>query len=70
LLSGDWERGERRRLGRRRLFLPLAAVLAVRFLRTGGRASLRIMNKQMEEASEHHHAHQVTQDAMLPAVGA
>jgi uncharacterized protein len=46
------------------LFLLLAIVLVVRFFWTGGRAMPRMMNEPMEEAGEHHHPHEVTQDAL------
>jgi uncharacterized protein len=39
------------------LFLVLAAVLAVRFLRTGGVAMLRMMNQPAEPGTGHHHDH-------------
>jgi uncharacterized membrane protein YraQ (UPF0718 family) len=40
------------------LFLALAAVLVVRFLRTGGPEMLRMMNEPMgEDGHEHHHGH-------------
>jgi hypothetical protein len=45
------------------LFLLLAAVLVVRFLRTGGRAMLKMMNEPMDDVGEQHHAHQVAEGA-------
>jgi uncharacterized membrane protein YraQ (UPF0718 family) len=39
------------------LFLLLAAVLVVRFLRTGGRAMLKMMDEPMDGTPEHHHHH-------------
>ena len=50
------------------LFLLLAAVLVVRFLRTGGRAMIRMMNEPMDEAGEHRHPHHVVEDGVLPGV--
>ncbi len=38
------------------LFLALAAILVVRFLRTGGPAMLRMMGAPMEDMDEHDHA--------------
>jgi uncharacterized protein len=38
-------------------FLVLAGLLVWRFLRTGGRAMLRMMNKPVDHGEAHHHAH-------------
>jgi hypothetical protein len=44
------------------LFLLLAAVLVVRFLRTGGRQMLKLMNEPMDQPGGRQHHHHVTQD--------
>jgi uncharacterized protein len=46
------------------LFLLLAAVLVMRFLRTGGRAMLKMMDEPMDETPQHHHGHQVPDHAV------
>jgi uncharacterized protein len=45
------------------LFLVLALVLVVRFLRTAGRQMLKLMDAPMDQASGRQHQHHVTQDA-------
>jgi hypothetical protein len=42
--------------------LLLAVVLVVRFLRTGGREMLRMMDEPMDEPEERHHTHREVED--------
>jgi uncharacterized membrane protein YraQ (UPF0718 family) len=47
------------------LFLALAVVLVVRFVRTGGRQMLKLMNEPMDQADGRQHQHHGTDDAVV-----